>query len=80
VATAQTWDVTGRLGGLSQSALLVGGGRDRIMPAELVRGAADGIRNARLVMLPRHGHFRTLFDRRRKPAIEAFLAEPILVN
>jgi pimeloyl-ACP methyl ester carboxylesterase len=72
--------VTGRLGELSQSALLVGGGRDRIMPPELVRATADGIRNARLVMLPRRGHFSTLFAGRRKPAIEAFLAEPIPVN
>jgi pimeloyl-ACP methyl ester carboxylesterase len=77
VATAQTWDVTDRLGELSQPVLLVGGGRDRIMPPELVRATAAGIRNARLVMLPQRGHFSTLFDRRRGPAIKAFLAEPI---
>jgi pimeloyl-ACP methyl ester carboxylesterase len=80
VAAAQTWDVTGRLGELSQPVLLVGGGRDRIMPPDLVRATAAGIRDARLVMLPRRGHLSALFDPQRTAATEAFLAEPVPVK
>jgi pimeloyl-ACP methyl ester carboxylesterase len=80
VAAGQTWDVSGRLGELGLPVLLIGGDRDRIIPPDLVRATAAGIRDARLVMLPGRGHQSALWDRRVKPAIEAFLAEPIPAN
>lgn len=74
---AQGWDVTGRLGEVSVPTLVVGGTRDRIVPPGLVRATASGIPDARLVLLPGRGHATALFDRRLKPAIDAFLAEPV---
>jgi pimeloyl-ACP methyl ester carboxylesterase len=76
VEAAQTWDVTGRLAEVSAPALIVGGTRDRIIPPDLVRATASGIRDARLVLLPGRGHATALFDPRMKAAIAAFLAEP----
>jgi pimeloyl-ACP methyl ester carboxylesterase len=76
VEAVQTWDVTGRLGEISAPALVVGGARDRLVPPDLVRATASGIPDARLVLLPGRGHATALFDRRTKPAIAAFLAEP----
>lgn len=75
VEAAQTWDVTGRLGEINVPALVIGGTRDRLVLPELVRATAAGIPDARLVLLPGRGHATALFDRRTKPAIEAFLAE-----
>jgi len=76
VEAAQDWDVTGRLGEISMPVLVVGGTRDRIVPPDLVRATASGITDARLVLLAGRGHASALFDRRLKPAIAAFLAEP----
>jgi pimeloyl-ACP methyl ester carboxylesterase len=76
VEAVQDWDVTGRLGEVGVPTLVVGGGRDRLVPPELVRATTDGIPDARLLLLPGRGHMSALFDRRLKPAIEAFFAEP----
>jgi pimeloyl-ACP methyl ester carboxylesterase len=80
VTAGQTWDVTARLGELRVPVLVIGGARDRIIPPEVVRATAAGIRDARLLVLPKRGHQSVLWDRRVKPAIEAFLAEPIPVS
>jgi pimeloyl-ACP methyl ester carboxylesterase len=74
VAAVQDWDVTARLGEIDIPVLVVGGTRDRIVPPGLVRATADGIPDARLLMLPGRGHTSALFDRRTKPAIADFLA------
>jgi pimeloyl-ACP methyl ester carboxylesterase len=76
VEAAQDWDVTGRLAEVGVPVLVVGGGRDRLVPPELVRATADGIPDARLVLFAGRGHMSALFDRRLKPAIDAFLAGP----
>jgi pimeloyl-ACP methyl ester carboxylesterase len=76
VEAAQDWDVTGRLAGVGVPVLVVGGGRDRLVPPELMRATARGIPDARLLLLAGRGHLSALFDRRLKPAIAAFLAEP----
>jgi pimeloyl-ACP methyl ester carboxylesterase len=73
VAAAQDWDVTGRLAEIGVPVLVVGGGRDPLVPPELVRATADGIRGARLLLLPGRGHTTALFDRRVKPAVADFL-------
>jgi pimeloyl-ACP methyl ester carboxylesterase len=74
VAAVQDWDVTERLGGIGVPVLVVGGGRDRLVPPALVRATADGIPDARLVLFAGRGHLSALFDRRLRPAISAFLA------
>jgi pimeloyl-ACP methyl ester carboxylesterase len=74
VAAAQDWDVTGRLGEVGVPVLVVGGGRDRLVPPELVRATAAGIPDAQLVLFAGRGHLSALFDRRLRPAISAFLA------
>lgn len=74
VEAVQTWDVTGRLGEITAPTLVVGGTRDVIIPPDLVRATAAGIPDAQLLMLPGRGHATALFDRRFKPAVEAFLA------
>jgi pimeloyl-ACP methyl ester carboxylesterase len=76
VEAAQTWDVTGRLAEIKIPVLLLGGARDHVIPPELVRATASGLPDARLVLLPGRGHLSALYDRRLKPAIAAFLAEP----
>jgi pimeloyl-ACP methyl ester carboxylesterase len=77
VEAVQSWDVTGRLGEINVPVLVTGGTRDRLVPPDLLRTTASGIPDARLVMFPGRGHATALFDRRLKPAIAAFLAEPI---
>jgi pimeloyl-ACP methyl ester carboxylesterase len=52
------------------------GDEDQLVPPDLVRATAAGIPDARLVLLPGRGHASALFDRRTKPVIAAFLAEP----
>ena len=76
VHAAQDWDVTGRLGEVRVPVLVAGGTRDRVIPAELLRATASGIPGARLLLLPGRGHVSALYDRRLKPAIAGFLAEP----
>jgi pimeloyl-ACP methyl ester carboxylesterase len=73
VAAAQDWDVTGRLAEIEAPVLVVGGGRDPLVRPELARATADGIRGARLLLLPGRGHATALFDRRVKPAVADFL-------
>jgi pimeloyl-ACP methyl ester carboxylesterase len=75
VEAIQDWDVTDRLGEIAVPALIVGGGRDRVATPELLRATADGIRNARLVVLDGRGHVTALFDRQFKSAVQTFLAE-----
>ncbi|WP_166664551.1 alpha/beta fold hydrolase [Actinophytocola oryzae] len=75
VAAVQEWDVTDRLGELDLPVLVVGGGRDRLIPPDLVRATVEGIRDARLLLLAGRGHASVLFDRRVKPAIQGFLAD-----
>jgi pimeloyl-ACP methyl ester carboxylesterase len=77
VAAARAWDVTGRLSEIRVPVLVAGGARDRLVPPELVRATASGIAGARLILLPGRGHASALFDPRLKPAIAAFLAEPV---
>jgi pimeloyl-ACP methyl ester carboxylesterase len=72
----QHWDVTGRLGEIGRPVLVAGGGRDRLIPPDILRATAAGLPDARLLILPGRGHFTALYDPRLKPAIEAFLAEP----
>jgi pimeloyl-ACP methyl ester carboxylesterase len=76
VEAVQAWDVTMRLGEIRAPVLVVGGGRDQLVPPDLVRATAAGIPDARLVLLPGRGHASALFDPRTKPVIAAFLAEP----
>lgn len=77
VKAGQTWDVTARLRELRLPVLVIGGTRDRIIPADLMRATATGIPGAQLLLLPGRGHLTALWDRRAKPAIQAFLdAEP----
>jgi pimeloyl-ACP methyl ester carboxylesterase len=73
VAAAQDWDVTGRLAEIEVPVLVVGGDRDPLVPPELLRATAGGIRGARLLLLPGRGHTTALFDRRVKPAVADFL-------
>jgi pimeloyl-ACP methyl ester carboxylesterase len=73
IAAGQNWDVTGRLSELSLPVLVIGGTRDRIIPADLMRATASGITGAQLLLLPGRGHLTALWDRRAKPAIQAFL-------
>jgi pimeloyl-ACP methyl ester carboxylesterase len=76
VEAVQDWDVTGRLGEVGVPVLVVGGGRDRLVPPELARATAAGIPDARLLLLAGRGHATALFDRRLKPAVEAFWGGP----
>lgn len=76
IEALQTWDVTDRLGEISAPTLLVGGSRDPVIPPELVEATANGIPNARMVMLAGRGHMTALIDPRSMRAISAFLDEP----
>ncbi|QIS13887.1 alpha/beta fold hydrolase [Nocardia arthritidis] len=76
VAAVRSWDVTGRLGEITAPTLVAGGGRDRLIPPNLLRATASGIPGARLVLLPGRGHASALFDPRLKRAIASSLAEP----
>jgi pimeloyl-ACP methyl ester carboxylesterase len=49
----------------------------RVVPPELLRATASGITGARLLLLPGRGHASALYDPRLKPAIAAFLAQPV---
>jgi pimeloyl-ACP methyl ester carboxylesterase len=60
---------------LNDGLSVVAGGRDRLIPPEMVRATASGIPDARLVLLLGRGHATALFDLRMKSAIAAFLAE-----
>jgi pimeloyl-ACP methyl ester carboxylesterase len=60
--------------------LVVGGSRDRNIPPADLRATASGIPGARLLLLCGRSHATALWDRRAKPAIEAFLAEPAQVR
>ncbi|HEV7651052.1 MAG TPA: alpha/beta fold hydrolase [Actinophytocola sp.] len=74
VAAVRTWDVTGRLGEVGMPVLIVGGARDRLVPPDLMRATAAGVRDGRLVLLPGRGHITASFDRRGTRAIKTFLA------
>lgn len=73
VEAVQDWDVTDRLGEIAAPTLLIGGTRDAIIPPALVRATADGIPNARLLMIVGGDHLSTMFDRRVSPTIRGFL-------
>jgi pimeloyl-ACP methyl ester carboxylesterase len=74
VEAAQDWDVTDRLGEIGVPTLVLGGTRDRIVTPDLVRRTAEGIPNARLVLLPGRGHITAMFDRRTAPALRELLS------
>jgi pimeloyl-ACP methyl ester carboxylesterase len=80
VRAGQNWDVTGRLAEIRVPTLVMGGTRDPIIPPGLLQATASGIPGARLLLLPGRGHQGAMWDRRVKPAIEAFLAEPARVT
>lgn len=69
----QTWDVTPRLDQITAPTLIVGGTRDVLAPPPLTRATADGIPNARLLLLPGRGHLTTLLDPRSMRAVRDFL-------
>jgi pimeloyl-ACP methyl ester carboxylesterase len=76
IEAAQDWDVTARLGEITVPTLVIGGTRDPLIPPALAEATADGIPNARLLLLRGRGHATTLFDPRATRAATAFLDEP----
>jgi pimeloyl-ACP methyl ester carboxylesterase len=67
------FDVTARLGSITAPVLVVGGGRDRAFPLELVRETAARIPHARLAVYPRAGHLGTLLHPRFGEDVSTFL-------
>lgn len=76
IEAVQEWDVTGRLGEITAPTLVVAGTRDPLVPTALAEATADGIPNARLLLLHGRGHATALFDPRSMQATAAFLDEP----
>lgn len=70
-----SFDLGDRLKQISAPALVIGGDRDRLYPAELVRETAARMPDARLLIYPNHGHREVLAERRLNQDILDFLAE-----
>jgi pimeloyl-ACP methyl ester carboxylesterase len=69
------FDVRARLNEIEAAVLVIGGGRDRAFPADLVRETAAGIPMAQLVIYPRCGHLGTMLHPRFGPDVSSFLNE-----
>jgi pimeloyl-ACP methyl ester carboxylesterase len=67
--------VTDRLGEISVPALVLGGGKDQVVPPESTRLVADHIPGARLEIDPECGHTVRSSMRGYDDLVEAFLAE-----
>jgi len=70
------FDVRTRLREITAPALVIGGGRDRAFPPDLVRETASGIPNARLVIYPGSGHLGALLHPRFGRDVSEFLNAP----
>ena len=69
------FDVRARLNEITTPVLVIGGGRDRAFPTELLRETAAGIPGARLVIYPRCGHVGTMLHPRFGRDVSGFLNE-----
>jgi pimeloyl-ACP methyl ester carboxylesterase len=74
VEAIKDWDVMGRLPELQAPTLLIAGGRDALIPADIARATAEAIPNCHLLMIESGDHLTTMFDRRVSPTIKGFLA------
>lgn len=71
------FDVRTRLHEITASVLVIGGGRDRAFPADLLRETAAGIPRARLVIYPRCGHLGTMMHPRFGGDVSRLLNESV---
>jgi pimeloyl-ACP methyl ester carboxylesterase len=69
------FDVSKRLNEITAPVLVIGGGRDRAFPADLVRETAAAIPGAQLVIYPRCGHLGTMLHPRFGRDVSRFLNE-----
>ncbi|WP_170037450.1 alpha/beta fold hydrolase [Georgenia soli] len=76
IESEDAFDATAHLARIGAPTLVVGGGRDAFYGAELFRRTAEGVRGARLLLLPRAGHGVTVSSRTARRAILSFLAAP----
>lgn len=74
VEAIKDWDVMDRLPELQMPTLLIAGGRDRLIPADIARATAAAIPNCHLLMIDGGDHLTTMFDRTVSPTIKGFLA------
>jgi pimeloyl-ACP methyl ester carboxylesterase len=69
------FDVRERLHDIQAPVLVIGGGRDRAFPPDLVRETAARIPHARLIVYPRCGHIGTMLHPRFGRDVSEFLSE-----
>jgi pimeloyl-ACP methyl ester carboxylesterase len=65
IARIRTFDISARLPRIAAPTLVVGGGRDPIIPASHTKALAAAMPHARLVILPDVGHFAFLEETQR---------------
>ena len=70
----ERYDIPAALSDVRAPILIIGAGRDRVLPVELSRELAVAIPRATYVELPEATHFSAGFDPRAQKAVAAMLA------
>ncbi|MEM7728897.1 MAG: alpha/beta fold hydrolase [Pseudomonadota bacterium] len=75
-AALSRFDIPDALAGVDAPVLILGAGRDRVLPVSLSRELADALPRATYLELPEATHFSAGFDPRAQAAVAALLAKP----
>ena len=67
------FDLRGRLGDITAPTLVIGGERDNVYGADLLRATAEGVRNGRLLLYPGASHASTMTSKRLGDDVAEFL-------
>jgi pimeloyl-ACP methyl ester carboxylesterase len=70
------FDLRDRLHDIVAPTLVIGGGRDEVYSAELLRATAEGVRDGRLISYDGASHAAVFTDRRLGPDVADFLLAP----
>lgn len=70
------FDIPDALAGLNTPILIIGAGRDRVLPVELALELAEALPEANYLELPQATHFSAGFDPKAQAAVAQFLVRP----
>lgn len=70
------FDIPDALANLDRPILIIGAGRDRVLPVELARELAEALPQATYLELPQATHFSAGFDPKAQAAVAKLLARP----